>query len=400
MSPIAPTNPLRDPQVWILWALSTTLGFSMGFFGPILAEYVHGLGGGETAIGVASTVYYGGLAIASSFAARWVRRWGARSATTVGLLAAAGTNAAVALCTSVGAVVFVRGIAGLGTGLLMVAAQAALIARAGAVHRAKVTGVYGIVSAVGFFVGPLVGPALYARSPLSAFAVGAGLLAGAGTLMLVAGRDVSDFEAPPRVPVAARLRVPLHATFACGFSESALIALYPAFLIGQGFALPQIGTACAAFVWGGAICTVPLSALADRIGRARILAICAVAGCIGAALLSCTTDPGRVVTLSVLVGAVVGPLFPISMALMGDVLGPDEFPSGSAAFTSAWGIGCVTGPFLTTASVALLGSRSIFLPTIAVFASLSLRAWMSKPLQAPRPFSVQAGPVAGSGDAQ
>jgi MFS family permease len=393
------TNPLRDGQVWILWFVSSTLGFSMGFFGPLLAEVVHRLGYGETALGTAGTVYYGGLAVASTFAPLWVRRWGARNATAVGLLVAAVMNALVALCMSIATVVIVRALAGLGTGLMMIAAQAALVARAGTNHRARVTGVYAIASTVGVFVGPLVAPLLYERSPTVAFASGGGLLALAGLLVVVAGRDVPDFVEPRRVPVAVRLKIPLHATFACGFAESALLTLYPLFLIGQGFGLGAVGKACAAFVWGGALSTFPVSALADRVGRARVLALCAIVGCVATACLSGATDFGRIVALSVIVGAAFAPLFALAMALMGDLLDPDEFPSGSAAFTSSWGIGCVAGPLLTTMSMAALGPRAIFVPTIAVFASLAVSVWASRPARTPLSQPGTA-PMAGTGDGQ
>jgi MFS family permease len=393
------TNPLRDPQVWILWFVSSTLGFSMGFFGPLLAEVVHKLGYGETGLGAASTVYYGGLALASTFGSWWVRRWGARSATAVGLLAAAVMNAAVPYCTSIAPVIAVRAVAGLGTGLMMIAAQAALVARGGTEHRARVTGVYAIASTIGVFMGPLVAPPLFGRSPILAFAVGAGLLAFSGIVITVAGRDVDGAVEPRRVAVAARLGIPLHATFACGFAESALLTLYPLFLISEGFDLGAVGKACSAFVWGGAISTFPISALADRIGRARVLVLCTIAGSFGTAFLSTATDLSYIVALSVCVGAAFAPLFALAMALMGDLLEPEEFPSGSAAFTSAWGIGCVAGPFLTTLSMAVLGARAIFVPTIAVFVSLAVRAWAFRPAQTPI-LPQPTAPLVQTGDGQ
>jgi MFS family permease len=351
----------------------------MGFFGPLLAEVVRCLGYGETALGSASTVYYGGLAVASTFGSRWVRRWGARSATTVGLLVAAAMNGAVPLCTSVTAISFVRALAGLGTGLMMIATQAALVARARETHRARVTGIYAIASTIGVFLGPLVAPLLYVRSPMIAFAFGGGLLAFSGALVLVAGRDVPNPVEQRRVAVVARLGVPLHATFACGFAEAALLTLYPLFLIDQGFDLSAVGKACSAFVWGGALSTFPVSALADRLGRPRVLALCTIVGSLATAFLSVATGLPRILALSLVVGGAFAPLFALAMALMGDLLEPDEFPSGSAAFTSAWGLGCVAGPFLTTMSMATLGARAIFVPTIVVFASLTVRAWASRP---------------------
>jgi MFS family permease len=104
---------------------------------------------------------------------------------------------------------------------------------------------------------------------------------------------------------------------------------------------------------------------------------------VATACLSAASEFPQILVLSVLVGAAFAPLFALAMALMGDLLDPEEFPSGSAAFTSAFGIGCVAGPLLTTMSMAALGARAIFVPTIAVFVSLTLRGWASKPQHAP-----------------
>jgi MFS family permease len=146
--------------------------------------------------------------------------------------------------------------------------------------------------------------------------------------------------------------------------------VFPIFLLRQGFDVEHIGRAFSAFVLGSIASALPLTALADRFGRLKMLGISTGLGVIFLASLIAAHSSTTLVVLSALAGASVGPMYALALALMGDSLTEHERPSGNALFTAAFSLGCVAGPLLTSLAMNQFGHASLFGVTGVLFAIL------------------------------
>jgi MFS family permease len=344
----------------------------MGLFGPLVATFMQARGYDDVWIGALSTTYYLCLALGSPLAARAVRRIGVRGTMTFGLLLAAGSVSLFPLAPAALWLFATRALAGLGVSFYMIGGQTALVALSGDENRARIVGFYALAFAVGLATGPLVGTSVYQISPVATFVLG-GVVIAAGVPLAWRGlSELLPVSSPRRVPVLAKVTVPLHGAFAYGFAEAALFSLYPVFLLRQSFTVRQMGYAFSAFVVGSILSTLPMTLLGDRMGRLRALVLSACVGIVATQALAWTQGYAATLLLSGIAGAGLGPVYALTLALVGDALTPDELPSGSALFTASFSLGCIAGPVLTALAMDRLGHRSIFSLTVLLFLLLLL----------------------------
>jgi MFS family permease len=364
----APPRFSRDLR--ILYAVSGLSGLAMGLFTPLVSTLMESRGYAAIWIGALSTIYYACQAAASPLVDRAMRRIGARRSILSGLLLASTSAALFPWAQSAGWMVAARAATALGVALYLIGGQTALMALSDESNRARVAGRHSLSFAVGLAMGPVAGVSLYQVSPALAFLAGGACIA-AGVPLVWLGMTRA---APPpdrcRMPVMAKLRVPLHAIFAYGFAEAALFAVFPVFLLRQGFGVEHIGGAFSAFVLGSIASALPVTALGDRFGRVKMLAVITGVGVIAMALLIAVRTTAALVALSALAGATAGPIYALALALVGDALTEKERPSGNALFTAAFSVGCIAGPLLTSLAMNQFGHASLFGLTAALFAIL------------------------------
>jgi MFS family permease len=356
-------------------------GLSMGYFSPLLSALMKDLGHSDFLVGLVGTGYYACVAAG----ALWVggRRLSVPRALAVGLSAAGVLSAIAPIAPGLVGLAASRAGCGLAVGIYTTVAQAALLARTTERDRAVVTGIQALVFAAGLAAGPLAGAALYARSPIIAFAAGGAILLLAGIATAVwAAPEWRGGEALP-TSAAARSRFPLLAAFVYGFAEAVLLSVYPLSLLDRNLPVGAMGLSCSAFVLGGLAATLPVSMLADRIGRGRVLLACAGCGLAAMAPLAAVDGAPALIGLSFAVGASLGPLFGLALTLVRDRLSEHDLAWGTAGFMTSFNLGCIAGPATSSLAMTRLGARGVFAPTLALLAVLLL-------------YGVVAGGAAGS----
>jgi len=220
---------------------------------------------------------------------------------------------------------------------------------------------------------PVVGTILYTWDPFIAFATGGGLLiSGIGIVWWGLPKDTATLI-HPSTGLFQRISTPLFAIFAYGVAEAALLTTYPVFLARQAYSPEQIGWSLSAFIIGAILCILPLTHLGDRFGRLRLLKICVFVGTIATTLLIMSSQNiGLTILFSIIAGAGVGPMFVLSLALVGESLPKKDLPAGSALFTMAFSIGSTFSPWASSISMEFIGNQQVFTPTIFLFVLLLL----------------------------
>jgi MFS family permease len=62
------------------------------------------------------------------------------------------------------------------------------------------------------------------------------------------------------------------------------------------------------------------------------------------------------------VGVVAGALYPVALALIGDIIPPEKIGTANASFSFAYGAGCIIGPLVTGWVLELLSIQYLFYP--------------------------------------
>lgn len=154
------------------------------------------------------------------------------------------------------------------------------------------------------------------------------------------------FQQSSRSGIFNKLKLPLQGAFAYGFAESTLVSLYPVYLLRQNYNIEEIGYTFAVFVVGGLLSTVPVTHIADKFGRLKVIFMSVSIVILSFLSLSLIQDSTATQIFAFIAGASISPIFPLAMALIGAKLSRNELSSGSALFTAIYSFGCTTGLLL------------------------------------------------------
>jgi MFS family permease len=351
-------------------------GLSMGYFSPLLSALMNDGGHSDLAVGAVGAAYYACAAAGALWAGG--RRISVPRGLALGLIAAGALGAVVPFAPGFVGLAATRAGCGLAVGMYSTVAQAALLARTTERDRALVTGIQALAFAAGLATGPLVATGIYDRSPLAAFAAGGAVLVLAGLAVLVAMQpEWRGGEAPART-AAARALFPLTAAFVYGFAEAVLLSVYPLSLLERKLTVGAMGLSCSAFVFGGVVSILPVSVVADRLGRGRVLLACAGCGLAAMAGLSLVVDAGPTIGLSFAVGASLGPIFALALALVRDQLPEKNLAWGIAGFMTTFNMGCIAGPVVSSVAMTRFGAAGVFVPTLALLVLLVVQGLSSR----------------------
>ena len=161
-------------------------------------------------------------------------------------------------------------------------------------------------------------------------------------------------------------RAGMYGSLATGLANGAFWALAPVFVAGISTSVSLTASFMTAVVIGGAAGQFPLGHFSDRTDRRYVMMGIAVAAMIVAALVWQLSD--SLSNISVLVlgfawGIFSFPLYSISVAHANDRVEPDKYVMISSALLLMYGIGAISGPFLATGFMHLLGPTGLYVFT-------------------------------------
>jgi MFS family permease len=168
-----------------------------------------------------------------------------------------------------------------------------------------------------------------------------------------------------------RAPLALATMLAFGLVEAAFFGMLP--LWGLAAALTPEASALLLSVWigGNIVLQLPLGWLADRIGRRRVLLGCAVVPIATLALMGPTAgDRTALWAVLGLMGAAMGGLYTMSVAVLGQAFRGAEQAMAATALIIVFELGVVLGPALAGAGMQQWGAGS--LPLLAMLPMLAL----------------------------
>jgi MFS family permease len=358
----------------------------MSFASPLIPLLMKSCGATTAAIGQIQTTYFIAFTLATSMLGRWIERAGSKRMILCGLVLFGTALAAMPHIPTLAGFYLIRIVQGIGSALLFAPTEAAINAVSPPERRSANMGLYGLVFGMGFAAGPLIGTSLWAYDHAAPFLAAALSCAAAGAVLQL-------FYHERQVPITRAewdffrlisvLKIPLTAAACYAVVEISLASFLSLYLDRLGFAGARLGMVFTLFAIGGVLSPFPAGRLADRFGKQAVLKMCGV-------LLVCTTGSftffhsyGAICTLTCCVGIVAGALYPVSLALIGELVPPEKFGTANASFSFFYGLGSIAGPLVTGWVLDLTSIMYLFYPiTAAALVFAIVTAWSP-----PKPYS-------------
>ncbi len=365
------------PALYVIAFLS---GISIGLFSPFISTFLEQNQVGDVLIGANSTVYFLAVALGTPLVSKILHHLGLRRTMMLGLLLMGISAPLFPMTREISLWFMIRAVMGFASCFYLVSGQTALNHFCQDSNRAIASGLYAMAFSFGFGIGPVIGSALYKVSPTLTFSLGSFLIL-SGIIVVYIGlpERAVVIQQSSGTKIFKKLTLPLHGAFAYGLIISTLVSLYPIYLVRQNYSVEQVGYTFSVFVIGGLLATVPVTQLADRIGRLEILV---GSVCIALFILVSLSFTENFIATQILVfigGVSISPIFPLSLALIGEKLSRDELSAGSAAFTALYGCGCTAGPLLSSIVMKTLNEQYIFSFCIIILVIFGLKLMKNFP---------------------
>lgn len=352
------------PALYLVAFLS---GISLGLFNPFISTLMKEKGYDNIVIGANSTLYFFVIAAGTPIVASILRQIGLRKTMMLGFLLMGITAPLFAFTTQLSLWFIIRGVMGLACCLYLISGQTAINYFCNDQNRAMVNGLDALAFSLGFGIGPIMGAVAYNLSPKITFLLGSGLiLSGIVVVFFGLPEKTVKFQ-KPNFSIIQKLKLPLQGAFAYGFSVATLVSLYPLFLLEQNYGIERMGLIFGLFILGGLISTVPITHLADKMGKVKVLVGSVIIVIVSVFGLSLIENPMITPFLAFVSGVGMSPIFPVSLALIGSTVTLNELSSGSAVFTSIYSAGCTAGPILSAIVMTMMGTRYIFSLMLVIF---------------------------------
>jgi MFS family permease len=338
------------------------VGLGLGATIPLTALRLDQRGVGTDIIGMITAISALGILAVTPFVSRWVARYGAR-ACMVGAIVAGGLSTALMEGTdNLFAWGLLRFVFGACMGVLFTVGEAWVNHLAPGNARGRVVAMY----TTAFTLFQLVGPALVAavEDKISwAFAAAGALflLALPGMALIRGGAQSAEEEAPapwrtvlPQMPMIA-----MGAAFFALFDTLAL-SLLPLYAMRQGIGTELALLSATVVLVGDTVLQFPFGWLADRYGRRRVHTGCGIAVCVLLpALPFAAGTPWLWWTLLLMLGAVAGAIYMLSIVACGQRFTGARLVAASAILNASWGVTSSGGPLVTGVLMHAVGINAL-----------------------------------------
>src|SRR6516164_227158 len=332
-----------------VFSASFGVGLIFGFQPPLMALVLERGGASSFEIGAVTSISAVAVMLCGPLYPGAIRRLGLRLAVILGVAVSTAVLFVMPLLPGFQGWFVLRFVTGCSLGLEWIASEIWLNRLATDQTRGTVMGTYATVFAAGVMSGPLL-LQLTGTSGCRPFVVGAVCLA-LTALPLLAARDPEAGDATGDrlqwLRIARAAPIVMLAALIAGLVESAYVSLLPVFALLRGLDEHSALLLVTVFLAGNVILQLPIGRLGDRLGRYRVLALCAAVCVIGPILLSAVMGvPWLVWPLLLLWGGTMYGFYTQGIALLGESYPHAELADANTVFVVVYCAGGIVGPSL------------------------------------------------------
>ena len=366
------TQPKIPRTIWVLVGAAFIIALGYGLIAPVLPQFAGSFGVSMAAAGAVISIFALARLLGAPGAGRLVDRLGSRPIYLTGLLIVAGATFLVAFVNAYWQILALRFIAGFGSTMFTLSAQALIVRVTHPSIRGRANALYASAFLVGNVVGPIIGAALSFLGFRAPFVIYG--LAVAGAAVAVGGLTQPKPGSEPLPAAKPKMRVRqawqtstykalLAAGFTNGFvnmgSRVAILPLFAAAVFERGGA--AAGLALTAFAFGMAVTLQFSGRLADSLGRRPMVAAGLATSGVFTALLGGATSFWPLVLLSAAAGIGAGLMSPATQATLADIIG-NERSGGTvlSTYQMTQDAGSILAPVLLGAVAEAAGFQAAF----------------------------------------
>jgi len=342
----------RPDTLALAAVLSTSFGVGLifGFQPPLMALVLERAGVSSFEIGAVTSISTAAVMLCGPLYPGTIRRLGLRRAIILGIAVSTAVLCVMPLLPGFQGWLLLRFVTGCALGLEWIASEIWLNRLSTDQTRGTVMGTYATVFAAGVMAGPLL-LQLTGTIGWRPFGVGA-LSLGLTALPLLAARDSSAGDEGPRqrlqwLRIARAAPIVMLAAVIAGLVESAYVSLLPVFALLRGLDEHSALLLVTVFLAGNVILQLPIGRVGDRLGRQRVLALCAGVCVLGPILLSAVMGVSWLVwPLLLLWGGTMYGFYTQGLALLGESYAHAELADANTVFVVVYCAGGIVGPSL------------------------------------------------------
>jgi DHA1 family multidrug resistance protein-like MFS transporter len=364
------------------------LAFGMSFVAPLIPLLLKDIGASSATIGQIATTYFLSFTVTTFFLGRWIEQVGSKKMIILGLFIFGVAIFVMPFMPTPMFFYLIRIFQGVGSALLFAPTETAINILSSPSKRASNMGLYGVVFAVGFAAGPGIGSWLYSLKITAPFILAAVSCFSAILVLLI------GFEETP-VPVKKTegdtlrllriLKIPLTAAACYAVVEVAIGSFLSLYLDELGIKGGALGIVFTFFAVGGALSPYPAGKIADAWGKEPVLKVSGFLLVAVTIAFNLFQNYWAICSMAFGVGVVAGALYPVALALIGEIIPPEKMGTANASFSFAYGAGCIVGPLLTGWVLELFSIRYLFYPMTASAILFVIVTLLDRPQDTPDP---------------
>jgi len=370
---------ISDRNIWVVYAAILLLGVAYGVSIAVLAIHLDKHGIPKIAMGGLAAAFAFGIVAGALPAGALVQRFGAKKTLWIALFGYAACVGVFPFLGTTTALSVARFFDGAFSVSVWVAAETALLSRSDASNKAFVMSLYAMSIAVGYVLGPLLATLVVRGAGTGATFVVAGVLAiGAAAVVLVGFREGAtthahahaEGERLPAVNVLWRTKTSCFGTFSYGYFQASVVLFLPLYLI-ESKGIPEARTILitAFFAAGMLLASTMVSRLGDRHGHLLVMRFLgAIGGAMVASFVLLPTFEAMCAAVFV-AGATLASISPVSLALQGVIVPPQDLGRANAFYNAAYASGMLLGPPVSSVLFTRFGGGPMLLHLAGLWAA-------------------------------
>lgn len=378
-------TPKIPKEIWVLVAAAFLIALGYGLIAPIIPQFAGSFGVSMATAAAVVSVFSAARLLGAPGAGWLVDKLGSRKIYITGLVIVAVTTGLVAIAQEYWHMMALRFLAGLGSTMFTISAQALIVKVAPPQIRGRASSTYATAFLLGNVIGPVVGAGLSFLGMRWPFVIYGAAVACAAVIVWVAlpktDHDVTRTSRPPMRMHEAfshpSYRTLLASMFANGWVNMgvrvAVLPLFAASVFVHGGAAS--GLALAAFAAGNAITLQFSGKLSDDIGRKPLIIAGLTVTALATGVLGFAESFWPLIALSAVAGVGGGLLVPSQQAALADIIGNDRSGGKTlSVFQMCGDAGQVLGPIVIGAVAEFYGFPAAFI-VCGVIALIAMLIW-------------------------
>lgn len=350
-------------------AAITVFGFTFGLMFPLLSLIMEKQGIASQWIGYNSAMHPLGIVLSIFAIPPVVRRFGAKRA----VIACGLITAAVILSYPFLPVFWwwfvLRVLQGFFVSILFAVSEAWIVRFAEGPWRSRILAIYTSIFALSFGFGPAI-ISITGIEGLAPFLVGAAMLLLATIpIFFVKDEEVDSEDEAPLSVLAFAKKAPI-LLFAVGMFailDAANLSFLPVYAVKKGFDHEMAALALTAFVLGNTVLQFPIGWCADHFPKRWVMAACGILSGVSSLLVPFVFGTWALWPVLTVMGATAAGIYTVALAELGERFSGHELVTGTASFSTMWGVGALAGSLAAGWSIAGLGPDGLPFSMAAVF---------------------------------